>query len=125
MYTTGKYLVKRSKKKRRKDRLIGLDPETREFPIIDIAYELEEKQMLPALYLIFSKKACEKAALIIADDGSLLNQTEKIEIEKAISEIKKDLSTEDMQLDQLHDVFHCLRAGVCFHHAGTVCTGPD
>lgn len=106
------------KKKKKKKGFDGRD--NGEYDIFNIASDLKDKDFLPALYVIFSKKACEKAARYLAEEDFLLEREEKEEIERAIHDLERTLPATDFQLEQVTIVFNCLRAGVCFHHAGLV-----
>ncbi len=77
-----------------------------------VVKELANKDMLPALYFLFSRKGCDKAALTCAN-VNLLNKQESIDVNRLIDE-----SILMNQHLQKHPQLSLLRKGIAVHHAG-------
>ncbi|HEU5317241.1 MAG TPA: DEAD/DEAH box helicase, partial [Chloroflexota bacterium] len=84
----------------------------------DVVQLLDENRMLPAIYFIFGRRACEIAASdctgldLISDRGSRAARRERIEAYLRL------LAPEDRMLDQVQSLVKLLYRGVAFHHAG-------
>jgi superfamily II RNA helicase len=85
------------------------------FPTIsETLMRLKEKDMLPVIYFLFSRRGCEEALKRTSrSDLIFLSDIEKQELESYLDEACK-------QLDWLktHPHFHALKKGVASHHAG-------
>jgi superfamily II RNA helicase len=112
--------VKKEKRKKRRRKKEKSNLGSGDHDVSTIGRDLLARDFLPALYVIFSKKKCVSAAIALAEEDFLLDEVGKKEIEENIAEFEQSITSADYQLDQLHIVLDCLRAGVCFHHAGLV-----
>jgi superfamily II RNA helicase len=80
--------------------------------IAKVVEELSKKAMLPAIYFVFSRKGCDKAA----DDCSDLNLLNNEESKKLEQEIALAIS-ENKALEK-YNKLHLLKKGIAAHHAG-------
>jgi len=88
----------------------------------DIVRQLRNKNLLPAIYFLFSRRDCERYAEqcanlrldFVADFG----ETARGEIERIIEAHLGQMGTADRQLDQVQLVARLSRRGIGFHHAG-------
>jgi ATP-dependent RNA helicase HelY len=84
----------------------------------EVVRVLDDAQMLPAIFFIFGRRACEIAAGdcvgldLISDKVSRRARRERIE---AYLEL---LEPEDRMLEQVQSLVRLLHRGVAFHHAG-------
>jgi superfamily II RNA helicase len=80
---------------------------------------LEEKDLFPALFFVFSRKNCEKFADMF--ERSLITGKEQTECLKLYDfYIKKMLGEDGMQISQYWRIRKFLSKGVCIHHSGLV-----
>ncbi len=77
-----------------------------------VVRELSTKDMLPALYFVFSRKGCDKAAES-CKNVELLTKAEKLELKKLIDE-----NTARNQHLLKHPQLELLERGIAVHHAG-------
>jgi ATP-dependent RNA helicase HelY len=87
----------------------------------DVIDMLDEREMLPALYFIFSRRGCEEAVTAGVDAGLRLTTPDERERIRAIAE-ERTLSLTDDDLDVLgYDRWLlALEMGLAAHHAGMV-----
>ncbi len=90
----------------------------RRFEVVDA---LGERDMLPSIYFIFSRAACDEAVTQCMQEGlRLTTQDERAEI-RAIAESKVgNLSDADLRVLGYGSWLHGLEAGFAAHHAGLV-----
>ncbi|MEM7064966.1 MAG: DEAD/DEAH box helicase [Cyanobacteria bacterium P01_B01_bin.77] len=77
-----------------------------------IVTQLQQKDMLPAIFFIFSRKGCDKAVQSI-NNLSLVNPAEAIVLKRRIDEFL-DANPEAARVGQVEPLYH----GVAAHHAG-------
>ncbi|HUP85491.1 MAG TPA: DEAD/DEAH box helicase [Acidimicrobiales bacterium] len=86
--------------------------------VIDV---LAERAMLPAIYFIFSRAACDDAVTHCLNDGIRLTTPEERAEIRAIAESKVgSLSDDDLRVLDYGRWLSGLEAGVAAHHAGMV-----
>lgn len=74
----------------------------------------------PAIYFVFSRKACEKAARFVSESRvKLLTRAEEEAIRLHIKEYASDFNAIE-ELRQIEEELEYVRHGVAFHHAGCV-----
>ncbi|MGH8875456.1 MAG: helicase-related protein, partial [Acidimicrobiia bacterium] len=77
--------------------------------------------MLPAIFFIFSRAACDDAARRALDDGiRLIEQAERQAIHRVAADRTAHLSEPDLAVLDYHLWLACLEAGIAAHHAGLV-----
>ena len=77
--------------------------------------------MLPAIYFIFSRAACDDAVRQCVDSGLRLTTPEEREQIRAIAERKvAGLSDDDLRVLGYGEWLAALEAGIAAHHAGMV-----
>ncbi|MGH9225117.1 MAG: DEAD/DEAH box helicase [Acidimicrobiales bacterium] len=87
----------------------------------DVVERLDEEAMLPAIYFIFSRAACDDAVRQCLDFGLRLTTPEAREQIRAIAEAKVDmLSDDDLRVLGYGSWLAGLEAGFAAHHAGMV-----
>jgi len=80
---------------------------------------MEEKDLFPALFFVFSRKNCEKFADMF--ERSLITGKEQTECLKLYDYyVKKMLGEDGMQILQYWRIRKFLSKGVCIHHSGLV-----
>jgi len=84
----------------------------------EVVQTLDELQMLPAIYFIFGRRACELAAndcigldLVSTRDGRGARR-------ETIQAYLQLLAPEDRMLEQVQSLVRLLQRGIAFHHAG-------
>ena len=82
-------------------------------PISFIVEKLAERDLLPAIYFIFSRKGCDKAIEYIKD-LSLVNYSEANKISQKLSLYEKN--NREVIKNKIH--FDALKRGIASHHAG-------
>ena len=105
--------VWRSPKGQKRKGKVGRILQPKSPPIAFIISKLAERNMLPAIYFIFSRKGCDKAIENIKD-LSLVNYSEASKISQRLKEYSKNNS--EAIKDKLH--FEALTRGIASHHAG-------
>jgi ATP-dependent RNA helicase HelY len=87
----------------------------------EVVQELAGRDMLPAIYFIFSRAACDDAVRFCLDAGlRLTSPSERDEI-RAIAESKvESLSDDDLRVLDYGRWLASLEAGLAAHHAGMV-----
>ena len=87
----------------------------------DIVDLLDEAGMLPAIFFIFSRKACDDAVAQCSREGPRLTTPEDRRVVRELVEAHLDpLSDEDLRLLGYADWLTGLEAGFAAHHAGLV-----
>jgi ATP-dependent RNA helicase HelY len=87
----------------------------------DVIDVLREREMLPAIYFIFSRAACDDAVTHCLNDGIRLTTPEEREEIRGIAESKvESLSDDDLRVLNYGHWLSGLEAGVAAHHAGMV-----
>jgi ATP-dependent RNA helicase HelY len=87
----------------------------------DVVYALAERDMLPAIYFIFSRAACDDAVAQCLREGVRLTSQEERAAIRSIAEAKVEhLSDDDLRVLDYGNWLHALEAGVAAHHAGMV-----
>ena len=87
----------------------------------DVVDVLAERNMLPAIYFIFSRAACDDAVTSCLNDGVRLTTAEERAEIRAIAESKvESLSDDDLRVLDYGRWLAGLEAGVAAHHAGMV-----
>ncbi len=86
----------------------------------DVVRQLRERDLLPAIYFLFSRRDCERYAEFCANLrlDFVANDAARAEIERAIEAHLGQMSPEDRQLGQVQLVARLARHGLGFHHAG-------
>ncbi len=104
-------------------RVAGRRPRTRFFTPrrAEVAELLGERGMLPALYFIFSRAACDDAVRACRGAGLRLTSPEERREIRAIAEAKVEVLTdEDLRVLGYGEWLDGLEAGIAAHHAGMV-----
>jgi ATP-dependent RNA helicase HelY len=87
----------------------------------DVSELLWDQGMLPAIYFIFSRAACDEAVTQCLNAGLRLTTPEERERIRAIAEAKvESLSDDDLRILKYGEWLTGLEAGFAAHHAGMV-----
>ena len=85
----------------------------------DVVEALAQREMLPAIYFIFSRAGCDGAVRQLLQSGVRLNDPDSAELIRAIVEERTaHLSDEDLRVLEFGDFLEALRRGYAAHHAG-------
>ncbi len=95
----------KSKKKDKKNRVI-----TKHYHLIK---DLEEKGLLPCIFFIFSRKACEEKAMELRKDFSTAEEKKKI-----IEVMDKNIGRDYYKMESVKVIKQVLPRGIGIHHAG-------
>jgi ATP-dependent RNA helicase HelY len=88
---------------------------------VEILESLLERSMLPAIYFIFSRAACDDAVAACLAQGVRLTTPEERDRIRAVAESKvESLSDEDLSVLRYGSWLAGLEAGVAAHHAGLI-----
>jgi len=88
---------------------------------VEVAELLEEHDMLPAIYFIFSRAACDDAVTQCVRDGKRLTTSEERRQIRSIAEHHVDaLTDDDLAVLGYTEWLNGLEAGYAAHHAGMV-----
>ena len=88
---------------------------------LDIVDELDQRDLLPAIYFIFSRAACDDAVQACAKAGLRLTTAEDRHQIRAIAERRvRGLSDQDLLVLGYDRWLAALESGVAAHHAGMV-----
>src|SRR5207245_1252777 len=88
---------------------------------VDVVERLEREEMLPAIYFIFSRQACDDASRRCLDAGLRLTSPEERAQIRAVVEAKVEtLSDDDLSVLGYGRWLAGLEAGIAAHHAGMV-----
>jgi ATP-dependent RNA helicase HelY len=87
----------------------------------EILRHLDDRNQLPAIIFIFSRKGCEEAVRSCVDQGvSFLDGRQQHLVEAIAEQHCSGLSAEDLALLGYHEWLEGLQCGVAAHHAGMV-----
>jgi len=87
----------------------------------DVIRTLREREILPAIYFIFSRAACDDAVTQCVNDGlRLTTPEERAEIRAVVQSKVEGLSPDDLRVLEFGRWLRGLEAGVAAHHAGMV-----
>ncbi len=82
---------------------------------------LSQRDLLPVIYFIFSRAACDEAASSVAGSGLVLTTgDERRQIQELVAERVEGLSSDDLEVLGYPRFLAALEAGVAAHHAGMV-----
>lgn len=82
---------------------------------------LHQRDLLPAIFFIFSRAACDDAAVAVTGSGLILTSTtERDQIRSIVAERVGSLSRRDLQVLNYDRFLQGLEVGVAPHHAGMV-----
>ena len=79
---------------------------------------LQEKELLPALFFVLSRKDCEKYAQKV--EGSLITTSETADVRHIWNFHLRNHRASLEKLPQYHHLFELVQRGVAFHHSGLV-----
>jgi superfamily II RNA helicase len=79
---------------------------------------LRDKDLLPALFFVFSRKDCERYAEKVV--GSLITSSETADVKHILSFHLHRHMTVLEKLPQYHQIVRLLERGVAFHHSGVL-----
>lgn len=96
-------------------------------PINDLNYlklvkEISSNKLLPCIYFVFSRQKTVDYAYKLSLKNNFLNELEKKDIAKIISNEFNKLKKQVKSLQSVFVLRQCLSKGIAFHHAGMV---PD
>jgi len=107
--------VPRQNRRRRRK---GLDLRPRR---VEVIKELQKEGMLPAIYFLFSRAACDDSALMwLSEGGTLNNRSEAEQVDRYLDEKVHGLSDADLECLRYPQLRSALMAGVAVHHAGVL-----
>ena len=88
--------------------------------INDVIEKMEEKELLPAIFFVFSRKKCESYAKNVIKN--LNNHEEYGAIKKIVNHYIHELDDPNyyIEMQQYQDIMKMLEKGVCVHHSGLV-----
>ncbi len=82
---------------------------------------LADRQLLPAIYFIFSRNGCDEAARQIGGSGAVLtSDVERRRIDEILEHHSEGLDAADFEVLGYESFANALRSGVAAHHAGMV-----
>ncbi|MGH8911323.1 MAG: DEAD/DEAH box helicase, partial [Acidimicrobiia bacterium] len=115
----------RSRPNPRIERMLGLErgraPRYTAPRRTEVILDLAERDMLPAIYFIFSRAGCDAAALAVVEHGiRLTDADERAEIRRIAEERTDHLSDADLAVLGYDRWITGLEMGVAAHHAGMV-----
>ena len=88
---------------------------------LDVIDRLSDEHMLPAIYFIFSRAACDDAVKRCVDAGiRLTTPEERTRIRSICEERTRSLSDDDLSVLQWDRWITGMEAGIAAHHAGMV-----
>lgn len=106
-------MAKPSNKNRRRGRHRGKRPPRPNVPSLpSVVEQMRQRDMLPAIYFIFSRRGCDKAVQE-ASGLSLVNEAEAAELKRQVDAFRQQ-NPDVGQLEQ----FNALYRGIAAHHAG-------
>lgn len=84
-----------------------------------VVMELRGKKMLPAIYFLFSRNACDDSVSRLLSEGkTLTTEHEASEIENYLGEKTKGISRADLETLGYPLFRRALKSGIAVHHAG-------
>ena len=88
---------------------------------LEVVEELRERDLLPAIYFIFSRAGCDDAARAVVSSGmKLTDRRQRQEIAEIIDHHVRQLDDEDLEVLDFERFQQGLLAGIATHHAGMV-----
>lgn len=109
-------LMKKSQVAQSRRRRKGVDLRPRR---VDVIKELEKRDMLPAIYFLFSRAACDDSvSMWLAEGHRLTSRDEERRITDYIREKASVLDRADLDCLGYREFSRALAAGVASHHAG-------
>ena len=88
---------------------------------LEVVDVLEDRDMLPAIYFIFSRRQCDEAASMVANaGGQLISQDAQNAIMQIVDRRLEDFTGDDLAALGIEQFIHQLMSGVAPHHAGMV-----
>lgn len=88
---------------------------------LDVIEALERKDLLPAIYFIFSRAGCMRALRTAMSQGvSLVSATESEEVERHLLSKVARLSDADLVAIGFGELWEGARRGIAVHHAGMI-----
>jgi ATP-dependent RNA helicase HelY len=88
---------------------------------LEVVDRLEQERMLPAIYFIFSRNACDEASQSLVDAGlRLTDGTERDRIREIVADRLDGIDDHDLAVLGYGRFLAGLEAGVAAHHAGLV-----
>jgi ATP-dependent RNA helicase HelY len=85
----------------------------------EIIDELAARELLPAIYFLFSRNDCQVfAERLAAIRPHLIDKTQEARIEAVLATTLAALRPEDHELEQVKIITRLARRGIGFHHAG-------
>ena len=84
----------------------------------DLITTLQEKELLPALFFVLSRKDCEKYAQKV--EGSLITSSETSDVRHIWNFHLRHHRESLEKLPQYHHLYELVMRGVAFHHSGLV-----
>jgi superfamily II RNA helicase len=84
----------------------------------DLITSLQEKELLPGLFFVLSRKDCEKYAQKV--EGSLITSCETTDVRHVWNFHLRHHREKLEKLPQYHHVFDLVQRGIAFHHSGLV-----
>ncbi len=88
---------------------------------LEVVDRLEQDELLPAIYFIFSRNGCDEAAAACRDGGArLADSDQRRRIHAIVAERTAALSDADLEVLGFERWLSILDAGVAAHHAGMI-----
>ena len=88
---------------------------------LEVVEELRERDLLPAIYFIFSRAGCDDAAKAVVSAGlRLTNREQRQEIAAIVDHHVRQLDADDLAVLDFDRFRRGLMAGIATHHAGMV-----
>ena len=84
----------------------------------DLITTLQEKELLPALFFVLSRKDCEKYAQKV--EGSLITSSETADVRHIWNYQLRKHREKLEKLPQYHHIFDLVLRGIAFHHSGLI-----
>ena len=85
----------------------------------DVVETLSHRDLLPAIFFVFSRAGCDAAVRQLLQSGVRLNDGERAaEIRQFVEERTANLSDDDLRVLEYDDFIEGLRRGFAAHHAG-------
>jgi superfamily II RNA helicase len=82
---------------------------------IELIRDLQEQELLPTIFFIFSRKACQEKSTELA---KVMNFTDKKDVATIIQVCNKHITSEIRQLESAQLIKRLVQRGIAFHHAG-------
>ncbi|MCS6800514.1 MAG: DEAD/DEAH box helicase [Chloroflexota bacterium] len=98
------------------------DPENPDLLAAEVVAHLAQRQFLPAIVFVMSRRRTEEQCDLTVDSGLdlLLDPTARDDIEREIRAVEERIGSEELAMAQLDRLAAALPRGVAFHHAGLV-----